>query len=277
MDFSEKCISIISEVLTIITSLMGIWGGIKNNFFLFLFGSITTIFFGFIFFKIKSYPKYTEVRGIRIEEADNIPMFVPRRNKMNPFKIKHICEIDKTNAILEYEYEGICINKHGMDYFSTLLYSNDNTDLEKMNWFAYDLKHDPKKENKIKPQLQTPKGSTKRVIFNFNKKIRYNEYCAYYTYQEVKNTMKEQGWDYYVSTVLYKKRPLYDYKVILKFHDAKPESVEVYSISYRKCHYLYTLTNSDMKIENSIYIFTDNIEAETSWSIRLYLFNRISK
>lgn len=31
MDFSEKCISIISEVLTIITSLMGIWGGIKNS------------------------------------------------------------------------------------------------------------------------------------------------------------------------------------------------------------------------------------------------------
>ena len=274
MDLFEKYIAIVSEILTIITALITIWGGLKNNILLFLFGSFTTILFCSVIVKIKSYPKYTVIKDIRIEEADNIPLFAPKKNKMNPFKVQHTCEINKTDAILEYEYEGICLCKDGMDYFSTSLYSNDNTNFGKMNWFAYDLKHDTKRENKIKPQLQTPRGSTKRVIFNFNKKIRYNEYCAYYTYQEVKNTIKEQGLDYYVSTVLYKNRPLHDYKVILKFHDVKPENVEVYSIVHRKCNYLYTLTDSNMKIENNIYIFTDNIENETSWSIRLYLFNR---
>lgn len=271
-------ISLIIDVLGLILSLSAtIVGGITSNVLIFLLGSIFTILLIFLLFKIKSYPKYTEIKGIRIEEADNIPLFVPRRNQMNPFKVKHICEINKTDAILEYEYKGICIDKQGMDYFSTSLYTNNNNnDLDNMTWFAYDLKNDSKKEYKLHPQLQTPRGSTKRVIFNFIRKIQYNEYCGYYTYQKVKNSVKEFGWDYYVSTVLYKKRPLHDYKVILKFHDIKPKKIEVYSIVHRKCNYLYELTDSNMKISKNTYIFTDNIENETAWSIRLYLFNRTS-
>ncbi len=274
MEMLEKHIVIISGILGIVTSLMTIFGGITNNILLFLLGALFTTISIFVVLKIKSYPKYTEVRGIRIEEADNIPLVVPKKNQMNPFRVKHICEIQKTDAILEYQYEGICTDKKGMDYFSTSLYAHDINELEKMNWFAYDLNNDPQKDVKIRPQLQTPKGSTKRVIFNFNRKIRYNEYCGFYTYQEVTNSVREQGWDYYVSTVLYKNRPIHDYKVILKFHNVKPDEIEVYSVKHKKCNYLYKLTDSNMKVKNNVYIFTDSIENETAWSIRVYLFNR---
>lgn len=271
----EKYLGIISEILGIIIALMTIWSGITEHIFVFLLGILSTLIIVCIFIKIKSYPKYTEIKGIRIEEADNIPQFVPRKNKMNPFRVKHICEIRNADAILEYQYDGVCTDKSGMDCFSTSLYAHDITELEEMNWFAYDLSHNNEKKIKIRPQLQTPKGSTKRVIFNFNKKIRYNEYCSYYTYQEVKNSIKEHGWDYYVSTVLYKNIPLQDYTVILKFHDAKPDEIEVYSVTQKKCSFLYKLTETDMEVRDGVYIYTDNIENETAWSIRVYLFHRI--
>ncbi len=189
-------------------------------------------------------------------------------------KIKHTCEIDKSGAILEYQYFGVCVDKNGMDYFSTSLYSHDFNDINNMEWFAYDLKNDPNRKQQIKPELQTPKGATKRVIFKFHKKIKYNEICSYYTYQEVNNSVKENGKDYYVSTVLYKNKPLHDYKVILKFHDIKPSSISVYSIKHRKGIFLYDLLDENMSFDNNIYTYIDDINNETAWSIRVYIFNR---
>lgn len=274
MEMLDKHIGIISGFLSIITSLMVIFGGIQNNILVFILGIILTLFFVFVFIKIKSYPKYTEVDNIRIEEADNIPIFVPKKNQLNPLKVKHICEINKSDAILEYQYLGVCTDKNGMDFFSTSLYSHDINNLNDMNWFAYDLQNDPNKKQKIEPQLQTPYGSTKRVIFKFLKKVKYNELCSYYTYQEVKNSVKEEGKDYFVSTVLYKKRPLHDYKVVLKFHNIKPSSISVYSVKHRRCTFLYNLLDKNMTFENDIYTYIDNIEDETAWSIRVYIFNR---
>ena len=111
-------------------------------------------------------------------------------------------------------------------------------------------------------------------IFKFLKKVKYNELCSYYTYQEVKNSVKEEGKDYFVSTVLYKKRPLHDYKVVLKFHNIKPSSISVYSVKHRRCTFLYNLLDKNMTFENDIYTYIDNIEDETAWSIRVYIFNR---
>lgn len=120
MEMLDKHIGIISGFLSIITSLMVIFGGIQNNILVFILGIILTLFFVFVFIKIKSYPKYTEVDNIRIEEADNIPIFVPKKNQLNPLKVKHICEINKSDAILEYQYLGVCTDKNGMDFFLLL-------------------------------------------------------------------------------------------------------------------------------------------------------------
>lgn len=277
MNTLEKYIGIFSGMLSIITSLITIFGGIHNNILIFILGIILTLFFVLIFIRIKTYPKFTEIENIRIEEADNIPIFVPLKNQMNPLEVIHICEINKSDAILEYQYFGVCVDKNGMGYFSTSLYSHDTNDLNDMKWFAYDLKHDPNKKQKIIPELQTPNGATKRVIFKFHQKVKYNEICSYYTYQEVKNSVKETGKDYYVSTVLYKNRPLHDYKVILKFHNVKPSSISVYSIKHRKGIFLYNLLDENMSFDNNIYTYIDNINNETAWSIRVYIFNRESQ
>lgn len=274
MNTLERYIVIISGALSIITSLITILGGIHNNILIFILGIILTLFFVFIFIRIKKYPKFTVIENVRIEEADNIPIFIPKRNQMNPLKVKHICEINKSDAILEYEYVGVCVDKNGMDFFSTSLYSHDINKLNDMKWFAYDLKNDPNKRQKIKPELQSPDGATKRVIFKFHQKIKYNELCSYYTYQEVKNCVKSTGKDYYVSTVLYKNRPLHDYKVILKFHNVKPSNISVYSVKYRKSTFLYNLLDKNMSFDNNTYTYIDNINDETAWSIRVYIFNR---
>lgn len=274
METFSKYIAILSGILSIITSIMAIMGGIQNNFLVLVLGIILTLLLVYIFIKIKKRPKYTEIEGMRIEEADNIPIFAPKKNKLNPLVVTHICEICGVDAILEYEYFGVCVDKEGMDEFATCLYSHDINDVNQMNWFAYDLKNDPNKNEKIKPQLQTPKGSTKRVTFKFHRRIRFNEICNYYTYQEVKNSIKRIGKDYYVSTVLYKNRPLHDYKVILKFHDNKPDNISVYSVKGKEGIFLYNLLDENMIIEDSTYIYTDHIEGETAWSIRVYIFNR---
>lgn len=274
MEMYDKHIAIISSILSIVASCIAILGGVKHNIFLIILGILITLVFVFLFIRIRKKPKYTDIEGIRIEEADNIPLFASRKNKLNPLIVTHVCEICDSDAILEYEYFGICVDRKGMDKFSTCSYSHDINDLNDMNWFAYDLKNDPKRNHKIKPQLQTPKGATKRVVFNFHRRIRFNEICHFYTYQEVKNSVKRTGKDYFVSTVLYKNRPLYDYKVVLKFHDIKPSNISVYSVNDNQGVFLYELLDENMINENNTYIYTDYIEDETAWSIRVYIFNR---
>lgn len=63
MEIDERHIKIIAEILGIINSLMTIWGGITNNILLFLLGGFFAIIIIFFIIKIKSYPKYTEVKG----------------------------------------------------------------------------------------------------------------------------------------------------------------------------------------------------------------------
>lgn len=274
MEILDKHIAVISGILSIITSIMTIFGGINNNVIVFILGIILTLLFVYIIIKIKQRPKYTEIEGIRIEEADNIPIFVPRKNRLNPLNVTHTYSTEKTSATLEYEYYGVCNDKNGVDGFSTILHSNDINNLDKMNWFAYDLKNDPNKSRKISPQLQSPDSSTKRVLFKFHKRIKYNQIFHYYTYQELKNVIRESGKDYFVSTVLYKNRPLCDYKVILKFVNIKPSNISVYSVKNRKGKFLYNLLDTNMIYKDNNYIYTDDIENETAWSVRVYIFER---
>lgn len=274
MEILDKHIAVISGILSIITSIMTIFGGINNNVIVFILGIILTLLFVYIIIKIKQRPKYTEIEGIRIEEADNIPIFVPRKNRLNPLNVIHTYSTEKTSATLEYEYYGVCNDKNGVDGFSTILHSNDINNLDKMNWFAYDLKNDPNKSRKISPQLQSPDSSTKRVLFKFHKRIKYNQIFHYYTYQELKNVIRESGKDYFVSTVLYKNRPLCDYKVILKFVNIKPSNISVYSVKNRKGKFLYNLLDTNMIYNDNNYIYTDDIENETAWSVRVYIFER---
>lgn len=274
MEILDKHIAVISGILSIITSIMTIFGGINNNVIIFVLGIVLTLLFVYIIIKIKQRPKYTKIEGIRIEEADNIPIFVPRKNRLNPLNVIHTYSTEKTSATLEYEYYGVCNDKNGVDGFSTILHSNDINNLDNMNWFAYDLKNDPNKSRKILPQLQSPDSSTKKVLFKFHKRIKYNQIFHYYTYQELKNVMRESGKDCFVSTVLYKNRPLCDYKVILKFVNIKPSNISVYSIKNRKGKFLYNLLDTDMIFEDNTYIYTDNIENETAWSVRVYIFER---
>lgn len=53
MEMLDKHIGIISGFLSIITSLMVIFGGIQNNILVFILGIILTLFFVFVFIKIK--------------------------------------------------------------------------------------------------------------------------------------------------------------------------------------------------------------------------------
>ena len=274
IEILDKHITIISGILSIITSIMTICGGIKNNVIVFVLGIILTLLFVYIIIRIKQHPKYTEIEGLRIEEADDIPVFVPKKNRLNPLNVIHTYSTVKTDATLEYEYMGVCIDKNGVDCFSTGLRSNDINTLDNMIWFAYDLKNDPDRSKKISPDLQSPDGLTKKVVFKFLKRIKYNQIFHYYTFQTVKNTIRERGKDYFVSTVLYKNRPLCDYQVILKFVGIKPSNISVYSVKNRKGNFLYNLLDKDMIFKNDTYIYTDNIEDETAWSIRVYIFNR---
>lgn len=272
MNDSDKFISNISGIFTIITSIIVIIGYIKSSLLVFFIGVVLTLSAVVIFIKIKSYPKYTEIEGLRIDAADNIPLFVTKKNKLNPIKVCHTCHIMDESVILEYECYGLCIDKKGMDCFSMGMYANDV--FNEKDWYAYDIKNDPDKRQKLNPKVVTPKGATKKAVFTFNKKIKYNEYCGYYSYQKINNVISKTGKDYYLSSLLYKNRPIHDYKVVLKFYDVNPQSIKVYSIKNRRGEYLYSLTNANLVVENGIYTYTDVISGESAWSLRVYVFER---
>ncbi len=270
----------IYDIISFISAILGIIGffftlfamtDIQGNIISFFLGITLTILCVIIHYYIKSIPKYTEIEGLRIEEADNIPLFVPRKNQLNPINVVHTCEINGQNAILEFEYYGLCCDKNGCEHFATSSYSHDITDIKDMDWYAFDLKSDPHRKNPIKPTPVTPRGATSRVVFHFINRIKYNTVFHYFTHQFIKNSVNKSGKDYYVSTVLYKDRPLNSYCVQLKFHEL-PKTIRVYSIDRRKGKYLYQLT--DYTQTDGVFTYTDNITDGNAWSIRCYIFDR---
>jgi hypothetical protein len=266
IEFVSSILGIISFIYTAFSAFNKV-----TNIVAFLCGVIITIICSCVCYLISRIPEYTEIEGIRIEESDSFPLFIPKRNRLNPIKITHICEVIGTDAILELEYYGLCCDKKGCDTFSTSFFSYDITDINKADWYAYDLKNDPKMKTKIRPTLVTPRGTSKKVIFNFLKRVQYNTVFHYYTYQYVRNSIIENGKDCYVSTVLYKDRPIDQYTVILKFHE-QPKSINVYLVENKKGKFLRALT--DATIEEGVYTYTDKIENGNAWSIICYIFER---
>ena len=143
-------IEFISAILGILSFLYSIFclKEIKSNILPFILGIILSFFCYIIALYIKKIPKYTEFDGLKIDEAVNIPIFTSKKNQLNPINIIHTCEIFDSDAILEYEYFGICCDKKGCEKFSTSLHSLDVNDISNMEWFAYDLINDPNKVEK---------------------------------------------------------------------------------------------------------------------------------
>lgn len=267
----EKFISNISSILGIIGFFITILsaGDIHNNTVSFFGGALLTGICISIFICLKRIPKYTEIEGLRIEAADEIPIFVSRKNSLNPFYVIHTCEIVGCDAILEYEYLGICSSKRGCGQFATSSHSYDISQKQSMDWYAYDLNEDSNRENPIRPTIATPQGATHRVIFNFKKRVEYNCLFHFFTHQLCKNSIKTEGKDYYASVVLYCDKPLSEYYVHLKFHK-RPTCINVYSIKYRKGKFLRTLT--DYKKKDGVFTYTDHITGATLWSVLCYIF-----
>ena len=274
MEKIKDFIGFISSVLGIISFVYSVFclKDVKSNVISFFIGIFLTLLFLYISIQIKRIPRYTEIDGMRIEEADSIPLFVSRKNILNPLNITHICEVEGTNAISDFDYYGVCCGKSGADRFSTSSYSYDITEIEEMEWYAFDLKVDPERKHKLKPRLKTPRGASSRVDFQFLKRVKYNTVFHFYTHQKLKDVIRLTGKDYYVSTVLYKNRPINKYQVILKFHDKPVKSLSVYRVDRRIAQFVYKLT--DYTQIGNIYQYMDDIQEECAWSIRVYIFER---
>ena len=279
MDELNDKLDLAANIATILGFIFGIIGSVWvavnfNSILYFFIGVVTTLMVVSIAVLYKKRKKYTEIEGIRIEENDNILLLVSRKNSINPISITHRCAIYETDAVLEYRYLGICCDKQGIDGFPCYYSSSDVRDIERTDSFAYDLKNDPNKNHKIFPSLTSPKGLSKRVEYRFLKRVNFNTCFEIYTYQEFKNSMKEEGKDVYVSCVLYKNRPIDTYKVILEFNNKKPKTINVYEIKNKTGTFLYKLDDKIVNSSNNVYTYVDDVCDANAWSVRVYIFDR---
>lgn len=264
-------IQFVSAVVGIISFVIGLME-IENNIIAFLSGVLVAIFCILIFIYVKSIPKYTVIEGLRIEAADEIPLFISRINYLNPVDIVHTCKIDGNNAEVEYDYYGLCCRKQGCDKFAVYSFSCDVNEFLENDGKVYDLKNDPLMSRRLHPEAKAPQGTTKKMAFKFLSRINYNTVFHYLFHEKVENTIKSYGKDYYLSTVFYKKRPLNSYKVVLKFRGVNPKTVNVYDVHHKKGKFEKTIYKYQ-KVEDT-YIYVDEVSNPTAWSMRCYIFDR---
>lgn len=279
MDKLDEKVALAANIASIISFILGltgsVWVAVSFNSILYFFvGIAVTLLVVSVIVLYKKRKRYTEIEGIRIEENDNIPLLVPRKNSINPIKVTHKCVIYETDAVLEYRYFGICCDKQGIEGFPCYYSASDVRDIENTNSFAYDLKNDPNKNHKILPSLASPKGLSKRVIYRFLKRVNFNTCFEICTYQECKNSVKEVGKDVYMSGVLYKNRPIDTYQVILEFHNKKPNTINVYEVKNKTGTFLYKLDDKIVDSPNDVYTYVDDVCDANAWSVRVYIFDR---
>lgn len=264
-------IQFISAVVGIISFVISL-SEINNSILAFSGGALVAVFCMLIFIYVKSVPKYTVIDGLRIEAADEIPLFISRKNQLNPIDIIHTCIIKGNDAEVEYDYYGLCCRKQGCEKFAIYSFSCDVNEFLENQGAVFDLKNDPLRRRKLPPENKPPGGTTKKLVFKFLSRVNYNTTFHYLSHEEVKNTIKSYGKDYYLSSVFYKNRPLNSYKVILKFYGVNPKTVDVYDVHNRKGKFNRRIC--EYQKEGDAYIYIDEVPNPNAWSMRCYIFDR---
>jgi hypothetical protein len=138
----------------------------------------------------------------------------------------HVAEIEGEDLTITWKYSGYCraAQETAMEFS---IDTENNVPFNDLRCFAYDLRHDPRKEHKIRPVLVGADGISKKVAVPFLAPLAVEEPFSVLLKCELPGCMKA-GLEYYISTLSFEQDLVRRCAVRLIFVGAQPSWVRVY-------------------------------------------------
>jgi hypothetical protein len=214
--------------------------------------------------------------GVKVEgrNIDSLNIANLRRRINRSLAIQeahHFASIDGEDLTIRWRYAGYCRADHETSIdFS--IDTDNNIPFDKLECFAYDLRHDPLMKHKIQPILVAPDGISKKVTVPFLERLTAQEPFAVLLVCKLPGCMKD-GVAHYTSTLSFEQDKIRHYSVRLLFLGHRPEWLRVYeSLGSGNARLLRDLRPSHETRESIEYI--DSAEDVSAKSVRIYVFSR---
>jgi hypothetical protein len=181
----------------------------------------------------------------------------------------HLAQIDGEDLSITWHYAGYCrVEQEASIDFS--IDTDNNIPFDKLECFAYDLRHDPLRKHKIRPILVGPDGISKKITVPFLEHLTAQEPFAVVLVCKLSGCMKG-GVEYYTATVSFEQDKIRHYSARLIFVHDRPEWLRVYeSSAARGTRLLKDLRPTHETHETSEYI--DSAEDVPAQAARIYVF-----
>ena len=190
-------------------------------------------------------------------------------------KVIHKAIIKENNDLtVVWNYAGKCIKKEGESFFVFSIQGGNDTPLEKLNCYGFDLINDPERKQPIYATLlPTEQGISsdyrvKKIVVPFLKKIEQNGFFSIELHYTWPNSLVYNE-DYYISSLSFKNDKLNEYQVILEFETIAPKWVRAYDSDG---NLLKQVSHAHNRGKYHIYI--DNISEPSAHSTIIYKFYR---
>jgi hypothetical protein len=184
---------------------------------------------------------------------------------------RHLAIIDKEDLTITWHYAGYC----RADQETSIDFSIDadnNVPFDKLDCFAYDLRHDPQRNHKIRPILVGPDGISKKICVPFLEPLSAQEAFAVILRCNLPGCMKS-GLEYYTATLSFEQDIIPHYTVRLIFLYDRPQWLRIYEMGASgDTRLLKDLRPSRETHGRSEYL--DTAEDVPAKAARIYLFER---
>lgn len=261
---------------SILGTLLGLLGLIESSRGLAILGLFLLACSGGALLYARKQQRRLRLAGVKIEgrsiDSLNIASLGRRLNRtLAVQEADQVVMIDGEDAVVSWRYSGYC-----QAYEETAVEFSVDTDnhvpFEKLECFAYDLQHDPKRMHRIRPVLLGADGLSKKLAVPLLERLSSKEPFNVLLTCKLPHCMTT-GVDYYASTTSVAQDRIPTCSVRLLFLSGRPEWLRVYeceaSGAIRLLKDLRPARETTELIE-----YTDLVNDVPAQSSRIYVFNR---
>ncbi|MGD0309677.1 MAG: hypothetical protein ABSC02_10335 [Acidobacteriota bacterium] len=216
---------------SILGTTLGLLGLIESSRWLALLGLLLLAGSATAFLYARKQRQRLRLAAVKIEgrsiDSLNVASLGRRLNRsLIVQESDQVVTVNGEDTVVTWRYRGYCRAAHE----SAIEFSIDTDNhvpFERLECFAYDVQHDPKRVHRIRPLLLGADGLSKKVAVPFLERLSAREPFDVVLTCEFPGSMKS-GMEYYASTTSFAQDRIPTSTVRLVFLDGRPEWLRVY-------------------------------------------------
>jgi hypothetical protein len=273
MDSFNETVKVWTAVVGTAVTVIGL---AESRFWLTLIGLAVTVAVVSLLFYAKKQRRRLKSAEVIVEDLsiDSLNVANLRRRMNRSLVIQeavHLAEIDGTDLTITWRYSGYCRGKReSVIEFS--IDADNNIPFDRLECFAYDLQHDPRRAHRVRPLRVGPDGISKKLAVPLLQPLRQRDPFSVMLTCKLPGCMTG-GTEYHTSTVSFDQPQIPRFSVHLRFRDRQPEWLRVYQCGLSGKPELIKTLRSARKAGN-VTEYRDDAENVPAQSARIYVFRR---